>query len=175
MKSCAITGQRPSKFKFKSDETQTGCKRLKKRLHDQFISLYNQGVRRFYVGGALGVDMWAAEILLRLKEHPDYQDIELVEVLPFEGHDARWDERSRNRMSFLREHSDFVIIVSDKKDQNSYFKRSAYMVNHSDCLLAVYDNAQSVQSMTAMAVRLAHQRGLLITIIDPNSGKVCNA
>ena len=37
-------------------------------LHDE------EGIFRFYVGGALGVDMWAAEQLLYLKEQPGYQD-----------------------------------------------------------------------------------------------------
>jgi uncharacterized phage-like protein YoqJ len=53
---CAITGHRPTRFKFKYNENNNGCKRLKKRLRDQFIDLYGQGVRRFYLGGALGVD-----------------------------------------------------------------------------------------------------------------------
>jgi len=99
-KSCAITGHRPTRFKWKYKEDNTGCKRLKKRMHDQFISLYEQGVRRFYVGGALGTDMWAGEILLRLKEQPEYANIELVVTLPFEGHDLDWDQRSRDRMAF---------------------------------------------------------------------------
>ena len=35
-------------------------------LHDE------EGIFRFYVGGTLGVDMWAAEQLLYLKEHIHY-------------------------------------------------------------------------------------------------------
>ena len=62
-KACAITGHRPNRFKWKYKENNNGCKRLKKRLRDQFMLLYAQGVRRFYVGGALGVDMWAGDIL----------------------------------------------------------------------------------------------------------------
>ena len=57
--SCAITSQRPTRFKFKYQEYMTSCKRLKKRLHDVFTELYRRGVRRFYVGGALGVYLWA--------------------------------------------------------------------------------------------------------------------
>ena len=83
IKSCAITGHRPARFKWKYKENNTGCKRLKKRLRDQIVALYEQGVRRFYVGGALGVDMWAGEILLQLKEQPEYNDIELFIALPF--------------------------------------------------------------------------------------------
>ncbi len=67
MKTCAITGHRPTRFRFKYNESYAGCKRLKKRLRGQFTLLYGQGVRRFLVGGALGVDMWSREILLELK------------------------------------------------------------------------------------------------------------
>ena len=94
---CAVTGHRPTRFKWKYKENNNGCKRLKKRMHDQFIALYEKGVRRFLVGGGLGVDQWAGEIILRLKEQPEYSDIELVVVLPFPGHDAQWDPRSRER------------------------------------------------------------------------------
>ena len=57
--SCAITSQRPTRFKFKYQEYMTSCKRLKKRLHDVFAELYRRGERRFIVGAALGVDLWA--------------------------------------------------------------------------------------------------------------------
>ena len=76
MKICAVTGHRPTRFKFKYNENYSGCKRLKKRLRDQFILLYGQGIRCFLVGGALGVDMWSGEILLELKQQPEYSDIE---------------------------------------------------------------------------------------------------
>ena len=75
MTSCAISGHRPTRFKFGYKETHTGCKRLKRVMREQFDLLYQQGVREFYVGGALGVDMWAAEILLRMKEQSAYSDL----------------------------------------------------------------------------------------------------
>ena len=68
---CAVAGHRPTRFKWKYKENNNGCKRLKKRMHDQFIVLYEKGVRRFLVGGSLGVDQWAGEIILRLKEQSE--------------------------------------------------------------------------------------------------------
>ena len=69
--SCAITSQRPTRFKFKYQEYMTSCKRLKKRLHDVFTELYRRGVRRFSVGGALGVDLWAGELLLEMRRQEE--------------------------------------------------------------------------------------------------------
>lgn len=169
---CAITGHRPSRFKFKYDEKNTGCKRLKKRLHDQLILLYEQGVRRFYVGGALGVDMWAGEILLRLKEQPEYSDLELVEVLPFEGHDDKWDARSRQRLTFLREHSEFVTIIGKHGVGNAYLERNRYIVDQADYVLAVYDNNRKIRSGTGMTVHFAEKKGLPVILIHPDTGVV---
>ncbi len=172
MKTCAITGHRPTRFKFKYNENYAGCKRLKKRLHDQFILLYEQGVRRFLVGGALGVDMWSGEILLKLKERPEYSDIELVIVLPHLGHDARWDERSKKRMAFLREHCAECITIGTDTGPESYYKRNHYLVDHADCLIAVYDNDKKLRSGTGQTVRYAEEKGRHITLIHPDTGLI---
>ena len=102
---CAITGHRPSRFKFKYSEDYALCKRIKASMLEVFRKLHDEKeVRRFYVGVALGVDMWAAEQILRLKEQPGYENIELVVALPFVGHDAKWDQRSKRRMEFILQH-----------------------------------------------------------------------
>ena len=54
---CAVTGHRPMRFRFKYDERHTDCNRLKKRIRDQCMELYQKGVRQFWTGGAMGVDM----------------------------------------------------------------------------------------------------------------------
>lgn len=169
MYTCAITGHRPTRFKFKYNENDSRCKRLKKCLKEQFMKLYEQGVRRFLVGGALGVDMWSGEILLKLKLEPDYKDVELVVVLPYPGHDDRWDERSKKRLAFLIEHSAECITIGQKAWRESFMQRNRYLVDHADCLLAVYDNERSIRSGTGMTVHYAETKKMSITIIHPDT------
>lgn len=133
------------------------------------MKLYEQGVRRFLVGGALGVDMWSGEILLKLKLEPDYKDVELVVVLPYPGHDDRWDERSKKRLAFLIEHSDECITIGQKAWRESFMQRNRYLVDHADCLLAVYDNERSIRSGTGMTVHYAETKKMSITIIHPDT------
>ena len=173
-KTCAITGHRPTRFKWKYNENNNGCKRLKRRLKEQFVLFYEQGVRRFYVGGALGVDLWSGELLLELKEQPEYSDIELVLVLPFDGHDRDWDPKSRRRLSVLRQHSTEVVIAGTAENSpvTNYRLRNQYMVDHASCLLAVYDNDRNLRSGTMQTVNYARRKGLPITLIHPDSAAV---
>ena len=86
---CAITGHRPSRFKFKYSEDYALCKKIKANMLEVFRKLHDEKeVLRFYVGGALGVDMWAAEQILRLTEHPGYEAIELGDDRRVLGHEA---------------------------------------------------------------------------------------
>lgn len=171
---CAVTGHRPTRFKWKYNENNNGCKRLKKRMKEQFTLLYEKGVRRFYVGGALGVDMWAGEILLQMKELPDYKDIHLIVVLPFDGYNKTWDSQSKNRLQFLLNHSAENIIVGQRTQAPAvcYKLRNYYMINHADCLLAVYDDNRSIRSGTGMTVNYARKRELKIKLIHPDTGVV---
>lgn len=172
MKTCAIIGHRPTRFKFKYKENNTGCKRLKKRLHDQFIFLYEHGVRRFLIGGSLGVDIWSGEILLKLKEQPEYDGIELVLILPHPGHDARWDQRSKARLAFLLAHSIENTTIGTQGNAEDYFRRNRYMVEHSDYLLAVYDNDRTISSGTGKTVQYAEKLGKPVILIHPDTGIV---
>ena len=172
MYTCAVIGHRPTRFKFKYNENDSRCKRLKKRLREQFAVLYEQGVRRFLVGGALGVDQWSGEILLRMKLEPEYRDIELVVVLPYPNHDERWDERSRKRLAFLIEHSAEHITVGQKAWRESFIQRNRYLVDHADCLLAVYDKEKYMRSGTGMTVNYALNKHIPVMLIHPDSGEL---
>jgi len=173
-KACAIVGCRPTRFKWKYNENNNGCKRLKRRVKAQLIILYEQGVRRFYLGGYLGLDLWAGELLLELKEQPEYGDIELVLALPYAGHDADWDKRSRYRLSVLRQRSAEVVVVGTTENPPAinYKLRNQYMVDHADFLLVVDDDDQEQSSGTARTLNYARKKKLPITLIHPDSAAV---
>lgn len=177
MNACAITGHRPTRFKWKYKENYSGCKRLKKRLGEQFEGLYREGVRHFYVGGALGVDLWAGEVLLRLKEQPGFEELELFIVLPFAGHDKLWDERSCQRMAFLIRHSAQTVTLGQSGENAAalYKRRNEYMVDHADILLAVYDNDKAIRSGTGQTVHYAQRKGLPVILIHPDTAAVSKA
>lgn len=173
-RACAIAGHRPARFKWKYNENNNGCKRLQRRVREQLVQLYEKGTRRFYIGGNLGVDLWAGELLLALKEQPEYSEIELALVLPYPRHDKDWDKLSRHRLSKLRQHSAEVIIAgtSENPPAVNYKLRDQYMVEHSNYLLAVYDNAPDNHYSVDKVVNYSRKKKLGITLIHPDSAQV---
>ena len=133
--SCAITSQRPTRFKFKYQEYMTSCKRLKKRLHE-------------------------------------YQELEIVLVYPFPGHDERWDPKSRERLRHLKENCDQFVMGSKIVGAQGYRERTAYMVEHADCLVAVCDDEPAGPSGVEAVLRMAEARKLPVVLIHPDTGKV---
>ena len=171
MKTCAIVGWHPTRFKFKYKETHTGCKRLKRRLKEQFIKQYEQGIRTFLIGSSLGVDIWSGEILIKMREDSECSDIHLVVVIPFNGHDKDWDKHNQMRLSFLKAHAE-VVVVSCKSEPESYYKQSQYFLNRADCLIAVFDMDYTVRSHVSRIVSKAVRRKIPVTYIHPDTGEI---
>lgn len=168
---CAVTGYRPSRFRFKYNENNTDCKRLKRRMEEQFSLLYRQGVHHFIVGGALGVDMWAGEILLMMKEKTEFSEISITMALPFEGYDTDWDQDNKVRNARIRNLTE-VLVIGKEPETSSYIKRNHFMVDHADVILAVYDNNRKMRSGTAMTVHYAERKKKPVILIHPDNGKV---
>ena len=122
---CAITGYRPSRFRFKYNENNKDCKRIKRRMEEQFSLLYQKGVHHFIVGGTLGVDMWAGEILLAMKEKSEFSEIKLTMALPFEGYDVDWDRVSRERKNQIQKQAE-VLVIGKEPGTPSYTKRNHF-------------------------------------------------
>ena len=91
----AFTGYRPQKMPFGFDESDPRCVDFKKRLHDTIESLIWQGYQHFISGGAMGMDMFAAETVLELKK--EYPEILLEMVSPFDEQAAKWAPEYQKR------------------------------------------------------------------------------
>lgn len=169
--SCAVIGCHPTRFKFKYQEQNNGCKKIKKVLDQQLRQIYESGVHRFLIPGTLGVGIWAGEMLLRMKEQPEYSELELVMVLPYAGHESAWDSHNKTRLTFLLCHATDKITLTGKgsKDyQQTYF----YMAEQCEKLVAVCDDPS--QDDAGQAVICARKKGCAVTIIHPDNGKIIN-
>ncbi len=161
-KCCAFTGYRPGKLPWGSDERDARCMEFKFRLRESLEYLIGRGYVHFLSGGALGFDLMAAEIVLSLRDK--YPWIRLVMVIPFDGQADRWPEDQRRRWLSAIEQSDQVVRISHAYDRGVFFRRSHYMVEQADLLLAAYDGQPGG---TAGTVAYAKRHGVRVVRLPP--------
>lgn len=167
MKSIAFTGHRPHRFGF-VDEQDPRCQAIKASMSELLERGYKKvGLRRIYVGGAQGVDMWAAEAALALKQR--HNDLRLFCIMPFAGHDSAWPQEERDRLLHITRHAE-VIVLAESYYADAYKNRNRYLIDHTDYLVAV-SLEKFARSGTAQTIRYAEINEKIVIYIDPESGR----
>lgn len=166
LKSCAFTGHRPRKFPWRYNEADNRCVALKNALAGEIAKLVDTGYTDFFSGMAEGTDVWAAMAVLALKkENPA---LRLHCVLPCEGQADGWSALARERYFSILEQADEVMYVSREYHKGCMLERNRYLVDHTACLLAVYNGEW--RGGTAMTVRYARKLGREIIVLNPHTG-----
>ena len=164
---CCFTGHRPDKLPWGTDERDPRCLALKESIARELEGLYLRGYRHFISGMAQGVDMYAAEIVLELKEkHPQ---ITLECAIPYERQAVRWPEALRNRYFSIAERCDRETMLQRQYTPDCLRKRNQYMVDHSDIVLAVWNGGPSG---TGQTVWYARENGKPVWILRPDTLEV---
>lgn len=169
--SCAITGHNPQRFKFKYNEQAPLCRKIKAALTEQIKALYQKGVRVFYVGCAVGVDTWAAEIIIELKQQADYGDMELFCAIPFPEHTEKFTDGQKKRYENILSQCTDKEVISRHYSPVVYKRLNYYLVDRSQYLIAVYDQDKSERSGLGQTVNYAVKKGLQITFIHPDTSE----
>lgn len=164
-KKCAFTGHRPQSLPFGFNETDERCVALKQTLRTEIIKLIeNEGVTHFITGMAIGVDMYAAEIVLGLKA--SYPGITLESAIPCESQAAKWTEEQRNRYFEIAEKCDKETLIQQHYTADCMHKRNRYMVDQADVIIAVWDGRPSG---TGKTVQYAQRQGKPVVVINPKT------
>jgi len=170
--SCAITGHNPQRFKFKYNEEAPLCRSLKTAITEQIKTLYLKGVRVFYVGCAVGVDTWAAEIIIDLKQQADFSDIELFCAIPFSDHAEKFTAGQKKRYEEILNRCTHKEVISRHYSPVAYKRLNYFLVDKSEYLIAVYDQDKSERSGLGQTVNYAVKNNRNIIYIDPETAKV---
>ncbi len=161
---CCFTGHRPQSLPWGFRENDPCCLQLKARLRQEVIRMIQkQDVRHFLSGMALGVDTWAAEIVLALKEK-DGLPLTLECAIPWEGQANRWREADRNRYFSILARCDKETLLQTQYTPGCLQRRNQYMVDHSRYLLAVWNGSPSGTGVTLLYAR---ETGRQVFVIPP--------
>lgn len=165
MKKCAFTGHRPQSLPFGFNETDERCVALKKIIREHIIKLIeNEGVTHFISGMAIGIDMFAAEIVLGLKA--SYPGITLESAIPCESQADKWTEEQRDRYFDIASKCDKETLLQTRYTPDCMHKRNRYMVDQADYIIAVWDGRPSG---TGKTVQYAQRQGKSIKVINPKT------
>jgi uncharacterized phage-like protein YoqJ len=170
--SCAIAGHNPQRFKFKYNEDAPLCRSIKTAITEQIKMLYKKSVRIFYVGCAVGVDTWAAEIILELKNQSEFTDIELFCAIPFPEHTEKFTVGQKKRYERILSQCTYKEIINRHYSPTAYKRLNYFMVDKSQNLIIVYDQNKSERSRLVQMVNYALKNNLQITFIHPDTAKI---
>jgi uncharacterized phage-like protein YoqJ len=172
--SCAITGHNPQRFKFKYNEESPLCLAIKAAVAERIKTLYGDGVRRFYVGCAVGVDTWAAEIIIGLKQQAEFANIELFCAIPFPDHDERFTAGQKKRYRRILEHCAYKETINRHYSPTAYKRLNYYLIDNAQCVIAVYDQDKSSRESRGLVqmVNYAIKSSRIISFINPDTAEI---
>lgn len=160
---CCFTGHRPQHFPFGYRESDPRCVALKARLRLVVETLITEGeVTHFMTGMALGVDTYAAEILVDLKK--TYPHVTWEAAIPCADQANKWSAAARARYQGLLAQADRVTMVSPSYTADCMHKRNRYMVDASDVVIAVWDGSPSGTGKTVAYARSAGKQVITVPI-----------
>lgn len=158
-----FTGYRPQKLPWGYNEADPRCIAFKQRLAEAITTAYSLGFNHFITGGAIGVDMYAAERVMHMREAGD--DIVLEIILPYPSFNGAFEGMLGDRFTNIVLSSELLWVPSDEYASTVYVERNSYMVDESGLVIAGFDGQEGGTKNT---IDQAYRKGASIWIIDPN-------
>lgn len=149
---CTFTGHRPEKL------TLSEWK-IKALLSEGIDNAVADGYDTFITGMARGVDIWAAEAVLKLKENCG--GIKLICAIPHPGFEKRRPYREIMLYRSILAEADKAVLVSHHFFTGCYQIRNEWMVDRSSRVIAVCSGLPSGTKNT-----VTYANGLGIDVIN---------
>ena len=109
-------------------------------LEEAIENAIADGFNVFISGLAPGVDIWAAEIVLRLRDKG--ADIKLICASHFEDFEKRWPNLS-GRYNDIMTHADLTHFICQGNVRGVHQIRNVWMMDHSARVIAVFNGEKS--------------------------------
>ena len=149
-----FTGHRPEKLKRMQWL-------IKRELKKEILRAVDDGIEVFISGMAQGVDIWAAEIVLALRDSG--KPVKLICASPFRGFEARWSEEWKSRYNAIMAAADHTVYVCKGYSRSCFQIRNEWMVDRSARVIAVYNGEAGGTKNTLL---YAIKQGVSIVLIS---------
>ncbi|MDN4522882.1 DUF1273 domain-containing protein [Fictibacillus fluitans] len=121
-------------------EKDPGVHYIKKALEKQLTALLEEGLEWVIISGQPGVEVWAGEVVVALRDER-FPELKLAVLTPFLEQEAKWNESRQEQYQSLLAQADFVESISKK----TYFSprqlaaKNGFLVEKTDGMLILYD------------------------------------
>ena len=143
-KTCCFTGHRPEKCKGPESS-------IKSQLAVEIDKTIKDGYDTFISGMALGVDIWAAEEVI--KKQQEGQMLKLICVVPFEGFEKNRTKEEIDKYQRIISCADNMVIISPRYKRWCFHARDEWMVDHSSRVIAVFNGTPGGTESTILYAR----------------------
>ena len=158
---CCFSGQRPEKLT--EDEAS-----VKAWLREQIDAAISSGYTTFISGCAMGVDIWAGQIVLSIRDEEKKRTgssaLHLITATPWPGFASRWASDWQGQYNDLLKNADLVVNVCQNYHDGVFQARNEWMVDHSSRLIAYFNGAPGG---TRNTVEYAEKKGIEIVRNHP--------
>ena len=125
-----FTGHRPEKLN--RDEQS-----IKKGLEIAIREAIDDGLTVFISGMARGVDIWAAQIVLDMRNKG--ADVKLICACPYDGFENSWSQKWKRQYRDTLSEADLVKYICKGYSRSCFQIRNEWMVNHVARVIAVFN------------------------------------
>lgn len=151
---CCFTGHRPEKLHDPESVIIVGLER-------EIRAAVADGFQTFISGMARGVDIWAAEIVLRIRG--EGEPIHLIAASPYEGFERSWSADWQKRYHKIIAAADLVRYISPSYDRSCFQRHNEWMVDRSARLIAVFNGEAGGTKNT---IDYATKKGISIVYVN---------
>lgn len=150
---CCFTGHRPEKLQAPESVVVAALeKEIRQAIADGF-SVFISGMAR-------GVDIWAAEIVLRLRDAGEA--IRLICACPYRGFVRGWTQNWQDRYMAILSAADLVRNICPGYSRSCFQRRNEWMVDRAARVIAVWNGQPSGTKNT---IDYAQQMGVLVVAV----------
>lgn len=129
-----FTGHRPEKL------TRTESM-IKKDLEVQIRQAISDGLNVYITGMARGVDIWAAQIVLMLRE--EGQPVRLLCACPYDGFEKGWSKKWQKQYREILQAADTVKYICKGYSRSCFQIRNEWMIDHAARVIAIFNGEKS--------------------------------
>lgn len=131
---CCFTGNRPEKLQMPEYAVKAALeKEIRQAIYDGF-SVFISGMAR-------GVDIWAAETVLRVRNTGEA--IRLICACPYQGFEQGWGKEWQEQYRKILAAADLVKYISPSYSRSCFQIRNEWMVDHAARVIAVFNGEKS--------------------------------